>query len=486
MNAWLIAVYGLLGLAVFEPMLGVVICGALIALQVALLVLRPATAGIPARAFADPTDQPVPKFSIHVAIHSEPSGLVIHTLKSLLNQNWPADRYEIIVMDNNTVDESLWRPVEAFCACYPGRVFFLHRTGVRGAKAGALNIALEHTDPDVTHIITVDADYAVRRTFLSIAANALSRTGADYVQFPQSYSGTASTARGINAELEEYFRTNALVADHAEAVLLTGTLCVISKGALIAAGGWSAATITEDAEMGVRLCEAGFSGRFVNMVVGQGMLPLSLKDLEKQRYRWCSGNFQTLLKHLASVLGPNSSFNLHKRLVVVSQLTAWFNLSLVPCVLLLAWLANGRDQSVAASMAAGLILLSFGDVFLRIVGRGLRDGLPIGVMLEALTCRIALTPQSAKATFDAFCGINRSFVVTDKSGGRGSRERLHLCHLVLFVAVPSALIFTPSANPLILAALVALLLPLPAAWVTDKNLCAYRKAMIPSMKGMTA
>ena len=85
MNAWLIAVYGLLGLAVFEPMLGVVICGALIALQVALLVLRPATAGIPARAVADPTDQPVPKFSIHVAMGGNRICLLLASPRSSLS-----------------------------------------------------------------------------------------------------------------------------------------------------------------------------------------------------------------------------------------------------------------------------------------------------------------------------------------------------------------------------------------------------------------
>ena len=40
--------------------------------------------------------------------------MVIETLQSLLALDYPA--YEVIVIDDNTDDEALWRPVEAWCA----------------------------------------------------------------------------------------------------------------------------------------------------------------------------------------------------------------------------------------------------------------------------------------------------------------------------------------------------------------------------------
>ena len=39
--------------------------------------------------------------------------MVIETLRSLLRLDYP--RYEIILIDDNTDDEELWRPVEAWC-----------------------------------------------------------------------------------------------------------------------------------------------------------------------------------------------------------------------------------------------------------------------------------------------------------------------------------------------------------------------------------
>ncbi|QXT39049.1 glycosyltransferase family 2 protein [Gymnodinialimonas ceratoperidinii] len=465
-------------LAAVFPTVGLIVCSAILLIQIALLVLRPIIAFMPARMTTNLRRIEKPHFSVHVATHAEPPHLVIRTLQALLDQDWPERDYEIIVMDNNTEDPSLWMPVKEFCDAWPYRITFLHQTGVEGAKAGALNIALEHTDPEATHIVTVDADYVVNPDFLTRASRALQRTGADFVQFPQSYIATTTAAPGVDAELDEYFRTNAAVADEAEAVLLTGTLCVISKPALVAAGGWSGSTTTEDAELGVRLCNAGFSGRFINQVVGRGLLPLSLNDLEKQRYRWCSGNFQTLLRHGASILTASGAFTLHKRLVILSQLTAWFNLALIPFVLLTVWMLTGRQDTAAVTIAAAAIVLSLCDITVRVVARGWRDRLALPVVLQALACRIALAPQSAKATFDGLIGSGLNFVVTDKSGAEGKGCcPLSLGHLLIFLSAVVMLVTVQPANPVILAALLVLMLPLLAASLTDQSLRNYRETI---------
>lgn len=411
--------------------------------------------------------------------------MVIRTLQALLDQDWPSGGFKIIVIDNNTDDPLLWKPVESFCSAHSDRITFLHRMGVSGAKAGALNIAVEHTDADATHVVTVDADYVVHHDFLTRAAEALHRTGADYVQFPQSYVATTTTAPGVDAELEEYFRTDAAGADEAEAVLLTGTLCVISKAALIEVGGWSGVTTTEDADLGVRLCHAGFTGRFINRVVGKGLLPLSLRDLEKQRYRWCSGNVQTLLRHGRVIVTPAGAFNLHKRLVILSQLTAWFSLALVPSALLTIWLLTGQGHTVAASLASAAIVLGLADITTRIVARGMRDGQTHPVILHALACRIALAPQSAKATFDALTGCNLTFVVTDKAGDKG-HPSLSACHLMVFLTAILLLLGVQPTEPLIRAALLTLLLPLPAAILTDISLRAYRAGIASPLTEVSA
>jgi cellulose synthase/poly-beta-1,6-N-acetylglucosamine synthase-like glycosyltransferase len=69
--------------------------------------------------------------SLHVPAHNEPPAMVIDTLRALLRLDYP--RYEAIAIDDNTGDESLWRPVERWRA---SRVRFAHLSDWPGYKSG--------------------------------------------------------------------------------------------------------------------------------------------------------------------------------------------------------------------------------------------------------------------------------------------------------------------------------------------------------------
>ena len=83
-------------------------------------------------------DSELRMISLHVPAHNEPPDMVIDTLRSLLRLDYP--RYEIILIDDNTDDEQLWRPVEAWCE--RDDVKFAHLENWPGYKSGALNYAL--------------------------------------------------------------------------------------------------------------------------------------------------------------------------------------------------------------------------------------------------------------------------------------------------------------------------------------------------------
>ncbi len=52
-----------------------------------------------------------PKVSIHVPCYNEPPHMVIETLDYLSRLDY--DNFEVLVLDNNTKDEAVWRPLEA-------------------------------------------------------------------------------------------------------------------------------------------------------------------------------------------------------------------------------------------------------------------------------------------------------------------------------------------------------------------------------------
>jgi len=467
------------------PSIGAAVIGAIVAVQISLMLVRIAMTRIDLPRASEANHNAGQIFSVHVAAHNEPPIMVAKTLQALAAQDW--SEYEVIVIDNNTADPALWRPIQVLCASLGPRFHFLHKMNVQGAKAGALNIALSHTRPDATHIVTVDADYLVDRDFLSHAAIALSRTDADYVQFPQAYIECTRVAAGVDAELEEYFRNNARMADGCEAVLLTGTLCVISRSALEAVGGWSGRTTTEDAEMGVRLCRKGYSGRFIDRVVGRGYLPFSLRDLERQRHRWAGGNLQTLLVHAPAILLGRDDMGWRRRGAILSQLSAWLNLSLLPAFVLPTALATGNGGSILALLSAVSVLLSFTDIVIRLVWRNLRDGTNPRIVAAAIANRLALAPVSALATVEVLSGRPLRFVVTNKSGfGQGKLQELPLTNFAVFIVALGALPFALMAGPVISAAILALMAPFPAACITSRTLRHYRAGLMPPVTGAPA
>jgi hypothetical protein len=339
-------------------------------------------------------------------------------------------------------------------------VRFHHADAVEGAKAGALNLALALTDPRATHIAVVDADYWVAPDFLRQAVGALALHGADYVQFPQAYRHGAG-ARAVADELGDYFRAHAPAANATGSMLLTGTLSVIARPVLEAAGGWPTATITEDADLGLKLFRGGARGVFVDRRVGHGLLPLDLHGLMLQRHRWAAGNMQTLLGGLA-LRAPVPGW-----VSVLTQLLAWPGFGALPAAALLlaallriwvepgpAWLAV--EAVAAATLAAGLAAM--------LVEHALLKRRP-----ETLAVRLALWWTASTAWIPLLWGSRPRFRRTPKAGS----ERSALPPLMAWgagVLLAAALLLALTGAPVAGLALLLPLFSLPLALDVDRAL----------------
>ena len=91
---------------------------------------------------------------------------------------WPAldyPNFEVIVIDNNTKDPAVWRPVQDYCAQLGERFRFFHFDVMKGFKAGALNYVLSQTAPDAEVIGVIDSDYMVRPDWLKARGAVLRR-----------------------------------------------------------------------------------------------------------------------------------------------------------------------------------------------------------------------------------------------------------------------------------------------------------------------
>jgi cellulose synthase/poly-beta-1,6-N-acetylglucosamine synthase-like glycosyltransferase len=238
-----------------------------------------------------------PRVSIHVPAHAEPPDLVIATLDALAGLDYPD--FEVLVIDNNTSNPDLWRPVQAHCAHLGDRFRFHHIEGITGAKAGALNYALDHTDPSATLIAVIDADYQVTAGFLADTVGFFDDEAMGFVQTPHAYRDWHDSLflRMCNWEYASFFATGMVSLNERNAGITVGTMCLIRRDAIELAGRWATWCLTEDSELAVRIHAAGYSSVYLRQVYGRGLIPDTFAGYRKQRFRWTYGPVSELARH---------------------------------------------------------------------------------------------------------------------------------------------------------------------------------------------
>ncbi|SDK82606.1 Glycosyltransferase, catalytic subunit of cellulose synthase and poly-beta-1,6-N-acetylglucosamine synthase [Nocardioides sp. YR527] len=242
-----------------------------------------------------------PFVSLHVPTHNEPPEMVIETLQRMLELDY--DAYEILVIDNNTDDPALWRPVQDFCEQYDG-VTFIHLANWPGFKSGALNYALTRMNPLTEVVGIVDADYHVAPDFLAHNAPLFTDESVAFVQTPQDYRDwdVSPYFRRLYHSYGYFFDVSQVSRNERNGAIFGGTMGLIRASALVRSGGWDEWCITEDAELSLRLLKMGYNGMHVDRSYGRGVMPLTFETLKKQRFRWCFGGIQILRMHWRSLL----------------------------------------------------------------------------------------------------------------------------------------------------------------------------------------
>ena len=101
----------------------------------------------------------------------------------------------------------------------------------------------------------------------------------------------------MNGEYAGFFDIGMVQRNENNAIIVHGTMCLIRRAALEAAGGWSSDTICEDTDLGLTMLELGWHAHYTNRRYGHGLLPDSFEAYKKQRHRWAYGGFQIVKKH---------------------------------------------------------------------------------------------------------------------------------------------------------------------------------------------
>ena len=89
-----------------------------------------------------------------------------------------------------------------------------------------------------------------------------------------------------------------------------GAIGAFRRAALAGVGGVSTDTLAEDTDLTMALCRAGWRVVYEPAAIAWTEAPSSLRQLWRQRYRWCYGTMQAMWKHRRAVIerGPSGRF----------------------------------------------------------------------------------------------------------------------------------------------------------------------------------
>ena len=247
-----------------------------------------------------------PKVSIHVPCYNEPPAMVKQTLDALANLDYPD--FEVLIIDNNTKDPAVWEPVRDYCATLGPRFKFFHVAPLAGFKGGALNYLIPHTSPDAEVIAVIDSDYCVDRNWLKHMVPHFADPKIAIVQSPQDYRDqTESTFKKLcYSEYKGFFHIGMVTRNDRDAIIQHGTMTMTRRSVLEELG-WADWCICEDAELGLRVFEKGYSAAYSHNSYGKGLMPDTFIDFKKQRFRWAYGAIQIIKRHAASLLWGKGS-----------------------------------------------------------------------------------------------------------------------------------------------------------------------------------
>lgn len=268
-------------------------------------------------------DAAKPFVSIHVPCYNEPPEMVIGTLNALARLDY--ENFEVVLLDNNTRDPAVWKPVEAHCQQLGPRFRFFHFENVKGFKAGALNIALNLTDPRAEVVAVIDSDYEVEPNWLTLATAHFANAKVGLVQAPQDYrdAGESLFKRMAYQEYSGFFRIGMVERHEDNAIIQHGTMTMMRKQALIDVGGWGEWCITEDTELGLRLFEAGWESVYIDASLGRGLIPDTLAAYKAQRHRWVYGAMQIFKRHMRALLTNNTKLSGAQKYHFISGWLPW-------------------------------------------------------------------------------------------------------------------------------------------------------------------
>jgi cellulose synthase/poly-beta-1,6-N-acetylglucosamine synthase-like glycosyltransferase/peptidoglycan/xylan/chitin deacetylase (PgdA/CDA1 family) len=251
---------------------------------------RPAPGRRPGRAAAwGEARAAAPGISVVVPAYNEEANIAA-SVRSLVDTTYPGP-VEVIVVDDGSTDRTAW---------------IVHDLGLPGVrlvcqenagKPAALNAGIARARHDVLVLVDGDTVFQPDTLVRLVAPLADASVGA--------VSGNAKVAnrggllgRWQHIEYVIGFNLDRRMFDVLGCMpTVPGAIGAFRRAALASVGGVSRDTLAEDTDLTMAIQRAGWRVVYEETAVAWTEAPASLRQLWRQRYRWCYGTLQAMWKH---------------------------------------------------------------------------------------------------------------------------------------------------------------------------------------------
>ncbi|MFA1549671.1 bifunctional polysaccharide deacetylase/glycosyltransferase family 2 protein [Actinomadura chokoriensis] len=248
---------------------------------------------------------PFPPVSVIVPAYNEEVGIAA-TIASLLDTDYPGT-VEVIVVDDGSTDST---PAIVETIGLPG-VHLIRKPN--GGKPSALNTGMFVARSEI--LVLVDGDTVFQRDTIRhlVAPFVDPSVGA--------VSGNTKVANrgGILGRWQhiEYvigFNLDRRMFDIMQCMpTVPGAIGAFRRSLLDEVGGVPDDTLAEDTDLTMAICRTGARVVYEEKAIAWTETPSSLRQLWRQRYRWCYGTMQAMWKHRRSVIETGVSGRFGRR-----------------------------------------------------------------------------------------------------------------------------------------------------------------------------
>jgi len=249
----------------------------------------------------DVPDAELPPLSVLVSCKNE-CFVVDGLVSALLALDYPADRLQLVVVDDGS-DDGTGEILDARAAAEP-RLLALHRKPGQGrvGKSAGLNFALPRLTGEV--VVVFDADHQPHADVLRRLAAHFADPAVGAVQGRCRIRNAADSplSRLITIDYLAGYLVNEFGRQSVFGLpAYGGANCAIRIEALRALGGWNERSVTEDTDVTMRLMLSGLRVRYEPTAVDDEEGVISLGRYWRQRYRWARGHQQVCRDYLRHV-----------------------------------------------------------------------------------------------------------------------------------------------------------------------------------------